>query len=161
MNARLLALVLTAIASPSLAADWVLGIGTSDFSDRNARESVVISAEVHSDPFHSVGRINLSWAGAAAIHTDGDFFAGAGISALWQSRGPWFVEASLMPGYFEASSAANDLGSEFEFRSLLGIGRKINDTTRVSLAATHKSNADTGTRNPGVDTIALRWRKSF
>ena len=161
MKFAYVALALAAINTPVHAGEWVIGIGAPDFSDSSADDSVAIIGEIHGDPFHSFGQIDLSWAGAAVIHDEGDFFVGAGISALWQSNSPWFVEASIMPGYFDASSASTDLGGEFEIRSLIGVGRQINDNTRVSLAIDHKSNADTGRSNPGVDTISLRLRKSF
>ena len=153
------ALALLPIAAP--AADVVVGLGYSDFSDKAAKDSAVLELELHSDPlWHFIGA-DWSLAGAVAAHAEGDYFVGVGPAALWPLANRWFVEASVMPGYFNDSGGANSLGSDFEIRSLLGIGRQISDRMSVSLAASHKSNANISSRNPGVNTLSLRARWGF
>ncbi|MCT8328465.1 acyloxyacyl hydrolase [Albidovulum sediminis] len=157
------ALIALALAGPipAAAADLVFGLGYSDFNEPAASNSAILELEVHSRPrWHFAG---ADWSIAAAIvaHSEGDLFIGGGPAALWPLRDRWFVEASVMPGYFRDSGDGNDLGSNFEIRSLVGIGRRLNDTTAISLALTHKSNAGTSERNPGVNAVSLRLRRSF
>lgn len=143
------------------AADVVIGLGYSDFSDAAADDSATLEVEIHSEPIWHFAGADWSLAAAVLAHSEGDFFVGAGASALWPLRNRWFVEASVMPGYFDDAGGANSLGSDFEIRSLLGVGRQINDRLALSLAVAHKSNASTSSRNPGVNTVSLRTRWSF
>ncbi|MGA9410651.1 MAG: hypothetical protein WBV78_09405, partial [Roseobacter sp.] len=44
---------------------------------------------------------------------DGDVFVGAGLAAIWSpGGGPWYVEGSLMPGYYDKGSNGFDLGGD-------------------------------------------------
>lgn len=152
-------LALPPLAAP--AADAVIGLGYSDFSDDAASDSAILELELHSDPIWHFAGADWSVAGAVVAHAEGDFFIGAGPAALWPLRNRWFVEASVMPGYFDDAGGANSLGSDFEIRSLLGVGRQISDRLSLSLAVTHKSNAGSSDRNPGVNAVSLRSRWSF
>lgn len=148
-----------ALAAPTSAAagDLVLGLGYADFDD----PATVATLEVHSRPHWRFAGADWSIAGAISTDDEGDFFVGVGPAGLWQLRDRWFVEASVMPGYFSEGIDANDLGSEFEIRSLLGIGREVSEGLSLSLALSHKSNAATAKRNPGVDELSVRLRRSF
>jgi hypothetical protein len=160
MRRALMALALAA-PLPAAAGDLVLGLGYSDFNEPAATNSSILELEVHSRPrWHFAG---ADWSVAVAIvaHSEGDLFIGGGPAAIWPLRDRWFVEASVMPGYFRDSGDGNDLGSNFEIRSLVGVGRKLSDTLSLSLALTHKSNAATADRNPGVNAVSLRLRRSF
>lgn len=142
---------------PAVAGDLVLGLGYADYNEPAA----VVTLEVHSRPRWQFAGADWSLAAAISSDTEGDFFVGVGPAGLWQLRDRWFVEASVMPGYFSEGTDANDLGSEFEIRSLVGIGRKVSDEVSLSLAISHKSNAATAERNPGVDELSVRLRRSF
>lgn len=146
-----------AAPTPAAAGDLVLGLGYADFNDPAA----VATLEVHSRPYWRFAGADWSIAGAISDDDAGDFFIGVGPAGLWQLRDHWFFEASVMPGYFSEGDDANDLGSEFEIRSLLGIGRKVSEGLSLSLAVSHKSNAGTAERNPGVDELSVRLRRSF
>ena len=152
-------LALPPLAAP--AADAVIGLGYSDFSDDAAENSAIVELELHSDPLWHFAGADWSVAGAVVAHAEGDLFIGAGPAAIWPLRNRWFIEASVMPGYFEDAGGANSLGSDFEIRSLLGVGRQISDRLSLSLAVTHKSNAGASDRNPGVNAVSLRSRWSF
>lgn len=152
-------LALPPLAAP--AADAVIGLGYSDFADDLADNSAILELELHSNPIWRFAGADWSVAGAVVAYSEGDFFVGAGPAAVWQLRNRWFVEASVMPGYFDASGGFNPLGSDFEIRSLVGIGRQINDRLSLSLAVTHESNAGTSDRNPGVNALSLRTRWPF
>lgn len=161
MRTYLLALAMLALATPAPAADVVVGLGYSDFSDDDHDDGARLDLEVYSDPFASLLGADWSIGAAIALHEAGGYWVGAGPSAVWGLRSNWFIEASVMPGYYEQAGSVNDLGSDFEIRSLIGIGRKLNRRVSVSLAATHTSNAGTGSDNPGVNSVLLRTRWHF
>jgi lipid A 3-O-deacylase len=153
--------ILMAGASQALAQEWVLGLGYADFSNSNSNDQGLIAFEVHAEPFYENGPFEVSLAGAVVAHSTGDVFAGVGLSGLLALEGRWFIEGSVMPGYYRASTPQNGLGSDFEIRSLLGVGYTLNSGDRLSLAVTHKSNASTSAVNPGVNSIELRLRRKF
>lgn len=154
-----LALIVLPLAAP--AGDIVIGLGYTDFSDDGANDSPVIELELHSDPLWQFGGGNWSLGTALTADGEGDFFVGAGPSVLWPLRNRWFVEASVMPGYYDAAEADNSLGGHFQIRSLIGVGRAVSDRVAVSVAFSHKSNAGTDDHNPGGNAITLRTRWSF
>lgn len=99
----------------------------------------------------------------ASITDTGDTWLGAG--AKWTSDdvvtlGPLFVEASLMPGYFTADEGP-DIGGNLQFRSALGVGFAFDDGSTVTVLYDHRSNADTQTLNPGLETLAIRYAIQF
>jgi opacity protein-like surface antigen len=158
MRATLSALALgLSLAAPAAAQDVILGLGASDFEETAG----TLTAEYHFAPFHDFGWIALGFGGAVMIDTEADFWIGAGLTFLSPLGERWFVEASLMPGYYENGSDDTDLGSEFEFRSLIGVGYRITDRAALSLAVDHRSNASTASSNPGVNTLSLRLRARF
>ncbi len=90
--------------------------------------------------------------------TDGDMWMGAG--AKWTSRnisaGPFFVEASLMPGIY-AQGDGPDLGGALQFRSALGAGYEFDNGATLALLFSHRSNAELQDTNPGLETLSLRY----
>lgn len=82
-----------------------------------------------------------------------------GIGAKWTtqslSNSPFFVEASLIPGYY-AQDDGPDIGGSLQFRSILGAGFAFDNGVTVLASYDHRSNADTQDINPGLETIALR-----
>lgn len=161
MKPLILSLALLCVPLSSSAQEVVLGLGYSDFSGAGSTDSAVATIEVHSAPKWRFAGADVSLAGAVDLHRRSEFWAGAGVAAVWPLKRNWFVEASVMPGYYEPGNSGNYLGSHFEIRSLLGLGIRLNDNLAVSLAATHKSNAGTGDRNPGVNALMLRTRIAF
>lgn len=159
---RILAIILLVFsATVAPAQEWVVGAGYADFTNGASQDQGLIVMELHGAPFLENGRFEMSLAGAVALHSTGDFFSGIGLSGLFALDGGWFIEASVMPGYYRASSPQNGLGSDFEIRSLLGVGYTLNSGDRLSLALSHKSNASTSGVNPGVNAIELRLRRQF
>jgi hypothetical protein len=90
--------------------------------------------------------------------TDGDMWMGAG--AKWTSKnigtGPFFVEASLMPGIYSQGDGP-DLGGALQFRSAVGAGYEFDNGATLALMFAHRSNADTQEVNPGLETLSLRY----
>ena len=133
----------------------MVGAGPTDFDDIDV---LYVELEYHSDPVWQVAGADVSIAGALNWSDNGDIFIGAGVSAVRPLANDWFIEASFVPGYFENSDDLTDLGSDLEFRTLVGIGRQLSNGVGVSLALSHKSNASLGSSNPGVNALTLRFR---
>jgi lipid A 3-O-deacylase len=161
MRFTIACIILMAGAAQAQAQEWVLGLGYADFSSVTSEDQGMLDLEVHAIPFYESGRFQASWAGAVSVHFNGDFFIGAGLAGLLALKGGWFLEGSVMPGYYRPSTPLNTLGSDFEIRSLLGVGYTLKSGDRVSLAFTHKSNAATSSVNPGVNAVEVRLRKQF
>ena len=92
-----------------------------------------------------------------SVTDDGGYWVGAG--AKWTSQGvfdsPFFIETSLMPGYFEKGDGP-DLSGHLQFRSSLGVGYAFANGATILASYDHRSNADTQMPNPGLETIAVR-----
>ncbi len=71
------------------------------------------------------------------------------------------LKCGVMPGYFSEADELNDLGGSFQIRSLLGVGYKLDNGNKVSLAITRKSNASTQEDNPGVNALLFRYHFAF
>ncbi|MFW8594294.1 acyloxyacyl hydrolase [Cribrihabitans neustonicus] len=151
------AVLTAAFAAPAAAQEVILGLGYSDFSRAGAEDGALASVEYMHRPFYE-GRVLSARVGAAFdVQDSGDVFFGAGVSGVWDLRRDWFVEASVMPGVYSESVDLNDLGSTFEIRSQLAVGKRFLNGRALSLALSHKSNASTANDNPGVDTVTLRY----
>jgi hypothetical protein len=93
-----------------------------------------------------------------SVTSDADLWVGAG--AKWTSislmDGPFFVEASLMPGLFAAGDGP-DIGGVLQFRSALGVGYTFDNGATLTALFSHRSNADTQATNPGLETFGIRY----
>lgn len=143
------------------AQEIVIGAGYARFSASEGQDAALLSLDYNLRPFHTYGQFGIGWGGAVGIDTRGDAFLGLGL-VMTQGMGEnWFLNFSVKPGVYLHGSRNTDLGNSFEIRTLLGIGYHLDGTNSVALAVSHKSNADTGRNNPGVNTISLRWHHSF
>ncbi len=154
-----LALLLAAPAAQ--AQSLVFGAGFSDFSDSQSDDEAVISLEYQHRPFHEATRFSAMWGGAVTVDTASDIHVGIGLIGIYGFANRWFVEGSVMPGYFSEGEGRNDLGGDFQIRSLLGVGYTLNSGNKVSVAITHKSNASTNGDNPGVNSVMARYHYAF
>ncbi len=68
-----------------------------------------------------------------------------------------FAEGSIMPGYY-APGDGPDLGGNLHFRSALGLGYEFDNGATLSVLYDHRSNADTQTLNPGLETLSVRYQ---
>lgn len=152
---------LIAFAFPAAASEWVVAVGNSKYDFVSPHNAPFVSAEVHSEPLYQKNNFSTRVMGVASIHSGGTTFVGIGLSARLELKNDWFAEASVAPGYYNASGPKTELGSNFEIRSLLGVGRKLTNGDRLSLALAHTSNADTATVNPGVNSLLLRYSRAF
>ncbi|KIC43682.1 lipid A 3-O-deacylase [Ruegeria sp. ANG-S4] len=155
----LLALFVT--CHPAHAQSLIFGAGFSDFSDPFADDEAVVSFEYHHRPFYQTERLSAAWGGALTVDAAADVHIGIGLIGVYSFSDRWFVEGSIMPGYFSEGDQLNDLGGDFQIRSLLGVGYKLNNGNKLSLAITHKSNASTQNFNPGVNSGLIRYHLAF
>ncbi|WP_420586372.1 acyloxyacyl hydrolase [Ruegeria sp.] len=161
MKHYLTAFALVLAAPTAQAQSVIFGAGYSDFSDSAARDEAIFSLEYQHRPFHEATRFSATWGSALSVDTAGDFHIGIGLVGIYTFADNWFVEGSVMPGYFSDGNSLNDLGGEFQIRSLLGVGYTLDSGNRISLAITHKSNASTQDDNPGVNSALLRYHYAF
>lgn len=156
------ALLVCLTATQLEAQELVVGLGYTDFNDDTAENGAVLQVEYHFAPRWQFGSGEAHFVVAAMTSDPGDYFIGAGLGAEFPlgDKG-WFVQGSVIPGYYNASSAGNDLGNDLEFRSSLALGYRMQSGWAISAAATHMSNAGIGDSNPGVTTASLRLGRSF
>ncbi|ABF62956.1 acyloxyacyl hydrolase [Ruegeria sp. TM1040] len=150
-------LISTLLQSHALRAqELTFGLGHAEFNNEIAESGAYFSAEYLGPRDWQVWGFDAGLGVAGHIHETGDVFFGGGLQAQRDIGRGWFIEASLMPGLYFENEARNDLGSNFEIRSLIGIGRDLRGGKRLSLALTHMSNASLARENPGLNTITLR-----
>ncbi len=150
------------ITSQVVADEYVIGLGQDDVLNATDTQSVAFVIEYHANPFFSGDISDYSLAVAGQVDGDSDVWLGIGVYALWSVRDSnWFFDGSFMPGYYGRGSDGTPLGGNIQFRSLVGVGYKISNTQRVSLAIDHKSNAGLEDKNPGSETLVLRYTKRF
>ena len=153
---------LAAFAANSAPAQTIVfGAGYADFSEDQSVDQAIFSLEYQHRPFHEATRFSATWGGALSVDEDGDTHIGLGLIGLYTFADRWFLEGSVMPGYYDQSNVLNDLGGSFQIRSLFGIGYTLNNGNAVSLAITHKSNASTQEENPGVNAFLVRYHYAF
>lgn len=157
----LLCLTMMVWANAALAGDLVLGLGQDNLDTSSASEATAFHLEYHTDAIRSYNWGTVAVMGVLEYDDDDDFFAGAGLSLIWDVAPKWFVETSLAAGYYDAGSDGLDLGGDFQFRTLLGFGYRVSETSRISLAVDHLSNAGIEDINPGRNGLFLRYARSF
>lgn len=156
------ALFLMSSTSAAFCGEVVLGVGADDVLKHTETSAAAIVAEYHAAPFFEGRHADYSFAAAAQVDHDGDIFIGTGLSAQWHFKdSPWFIEGSFMPGLYTKGSDGTPLNGNMQFRTLIGLGYELDDTSRVSLALDHKSNARLKSPNPGSETLAIRYHHSF
>lgn len=151
------AALLALLTGSAQAQSWIAGAGFADFSDGIAQDTSILSVEYHFDPFHTGDRLRAGFGAALSVFGTGDVHVGGGIAGTYDLKNRWFLEGSVMPGLYAHNDTLNDLGSAFEIRSLIAVGRRFESGHGLSLALTHKSNASTAAENPGVNALLLRW----
>lgn len=138
---------------------WGLGAARYDLDE--VKTVAVGSLEYSMAPFGRLLGGEATVVMAVEPDSGGSVWAGAGLGLRWMVYDQWFTEAAVMPGYNHAGGADADLGGPVIFRSHIAIGRWLTETTAMSVAAVHKSNADLYDQNPGVNTLLLRLHHDF
>ena len=152
---------LSTAAVPAMSQTLVLGAGFADFAYGESDDQGLINLDYQHKPFHERTRFRAGFGASLSVHFNGDAYLGAGVYGIYDLNERWFVEGSVMPGIFLESEENNDLGGDFQIRSLLGVGSRFDSGNSLSLAVSHKSNASTESFNPGVDALLLRFHHPF
>ncbi|SFR39195.1 Lipid A 3-O-deacylase (PagL) [Yoonia tamlensis] len=140
------------LASESATARVSLQLADVEFQEAIISEEIYVGYDMgrRYGPFQPTFGVSVAANGASWV--------GAGVK--WSSTGvfdsPFFVETSLMPGYYDAGDGP-DLGGNLHFRSAFGIGYAFDNGATISVHYDHRSNGDTQDLNPGLETIALRY----
>lgn len=153
---RIAALLVAFVPSAALAQELTFGIGGADYPD-GGQDTEIYSIEYKHHPFFERGRLTTSLAANVSVSGESDAFVGVGIVTRFAFDDAWFADFGLIPGLHNESEPGNDLGTSFNFRSLLSVGYRFESGRALSLAITHKSNASLDERNPGVDAVLLRY----
>ncbi|WP_299281135.1 acyloxyacyl hydrolase [uncultured Tateyamaria sp.] len=151
---------LLALSAPASAQELTFALGATDFGE-GGEDSAVFDFEYRHTPFVQKRIRSHAFGANASVSGEGDVFIGAGLWTRWQWDSGWFIDSSLMPGLFEEGTDGNDLGSSFEFRSLLGLGYQFDNGRAVSAAISHKSNASLADDNPGMNSYSIRYHVKF
>lgn len=120
-----------------------------------------LALQYHLSPFYERGETSASWGFRIATDDAQNSFVGGGVTGQHSFGNGWFVQAGVMPGYYSATDAEYELGSDLEFYSFAAIGHSLGEKAAVSFSAAHMSNANLGTINPGRNFLALRLSTSF
>ena len=94
----------------------------------------------------------------AAVTTDGSFFVYAGADRQFELGRSWFIDSSFALGLYEEANGKN-IGGPLEFRSGIAVGRRLRNGSRVEFGFFHLSNSAYYRRNPGVNSLFLRWSR--
>ncbi len=94
----------------------------------------------------------------AFVTADGSFYLFAGTDQRINFGRSWFVDVITSVGFYEKGDG-KDIGGELEFRSGVAVGRRLRGGSRVSFGFFHLSNSSYYRRNPGVNSLLLRWSR--
>ena len=142
-------------AGPSRAdeAGPILSAGVIDFGKDHETVEVGVEHRFAADWCHGLGPHV-----GAFVTPDESFFLYAGTDQRYDLGRSWFVDVITSVGFYEAGDG-KDIGGELEFRSGFAVGRRLRDGSRVSFGFSHLSNSSYYRRNPGVNSLLLRWSR--
>ena len=153
------ALLATTLAAPAArAANVSFGLGYDDLLG-NGDGAASFSVTLGSDPGWNLGQVGFGLGAGIEGDTDGDIWAGAGPTVVWPFASHWAATGSLMAGFYAVGDGGDDLGSDLEFRTRVGVNRSIAFPWRMGVAIEHKSNGGLGDSNPGVETVFLTFSR--
>ncbi len=144
----------------AMAGEVVIGIGDDELDGRGSG-STTFQLEYHTDPVREYRWGTISGFVVAQVDDDSDTFVGAGLSAIRNLNEKWFFEGSLAAGYYDAGRTGVDLGGDLQFRTLIGLGYRISEKSRISIAIDHISNAGLEDFNPGREALTVRYGIKF
>ena len=72
----------------------------------------------------------------------------------------WIFTPSFGVGYYDDGDGKK-LGNNIEFRTTLEFSYQLENKDRIGISFGHISNANIGTKNPGVEIISLSYQKPF
>ncbi|MBE3638975.1 hypothetical protein [Mangrovicoccus algicola] len=142
-----------------MAAEVVLGLGQSNpGSDRHDRD-LSVSADIRSNTLAELGPVGLRAGGGAVADGIDELWVGAGVTAEVPLAGSWFVEGSLMPGYYDFTDGVNTK-DDLAMRTRLGLGVRLGTGDAVSLALDNKADSD-GDWKSRPERLGIQYHHSF
>lgn len=160
VTAAAAATLLALAVGPAAAGEIMFGLGYDGLRSENDG-AAAFSAQIHGEPFWHLGPVGFGLGAALEAGSDGDVWGGAGFTAVWPFAEAWRINASLMAGGYAKGDGGDDLGSELQFRSRIGVGYRVAQPWWVGLAVEHKSNAGIGDINPGIETVFATLGREF
>lgn len=94
----------------------------------------------------------------AFLTPDESFYLYTGTDQRFNLGSFWFIDVATSVGFYEKGDG-KDIGGELEFRSGIAVGRRLPGGSRLSFGFFHLSNSSYYRRNPGVNSLLLRWSK--
>lgn len=161
-KALVLAAGLSIAMTPAFAGEIIFGVGVDDALSRTNSSAGAFTLEYHLDSAWEGQKWSAGWGAVAQIDADDDVFVGVNVQGRYNIGDRWFVEGSFGPGFYDAGRNGTPLGSDFQFRSLIGVGAYVGEAAQISLAIEHKSHGNLSDGpNPGVETVSLRYGRRF
>ena len=143
---------MTGLSSPAGAGEVVLGLGYDAVFDSDDG-AFAAALDLRTQPLLDLWRFQFGIGAAVEIDSDSDFWGGGGITIALPVTDRFRLEGSVMAGGYSMGRNGTDLGAGPMFRSQAGISYEVMERVRVGVVFEHKSNARSGSRNPGVETI--------
>lgn len=139
---------------PALAQETEFAVSVGWYEPDRPQDAVEVAFDVHFGP-------ELFWgirpqAGLLAT-TDGTVYGFGGFRMKLPIESErWRIDISSAVGLFEEGDG-KDLGGAVEFRSGIDVMRSFANGQALGLGFYHISNAGIYDRNPGSNTLVLRW----
>lgn len=142
-------------AGPSRADESGLRVSTGVTDFGRGHETVEVGLEHR---FATDWCLGLGPHVGAFVTLDESFFLYAGTDQRINLGRFWFIDTGTSVGFYEKGDG-KDIGGEFEFRTGIAVGRRLRDGSRLSFGFFHMSNSSYYRRNPGMNSLLLRWSR--
>lgn len=142
-------------AGPSRADEAGLRVSTGVTDFGRGHETVEVGIEHR---FATDWCLGLGPHVGAFVTLDESFFLYAGTDQRINLGRFWFIDTGTSVGFYEKGDG-KDIGGEFEFRTGIAVGRRLRDGSRLSFGFFHMSNSSYYRRNPGMNSLLLRWSR--
>ncbi|MDE2978027.1 MAG: acyloxyacyl hydrolase [Acidobacteriota bacterium] len=142
-------------AGPSRADEAGLRVSTGVTDFGRGHETVEVGIEHR---FATDWCLGLGPHVGAFVTLDESFFLYAGTDQRINLGRFWFIDTGTSAGFYEKGDG-KDIGGEFEFRTGIAVGRRLRDGSRLSFGFFHMSNSSYYRRNPGMNSLLLRWSR--
>ena len=142
-------------AGPSRADEAGLSVSTGVIDFGKNHETVEVGVEHR---FPTDWCLGLGPHVGAFVTPDETFYLYAGTDQRFNLGRSWFIDLVTSVGFYEKGDG-KDIGGELEFRSGIALGRRLGGGSRLSFGFFHLSNSSYYRRNPGVNSLLLRWAR--
>ena len=150
--AKFFAVFMGTLPAAALAGEVILGFGMDDVVGHRDSPATAYGVEYRSEPKWQFFGLNISVGSAIETDEDGDFWIGAGFAQSFDLTSKLRFEISLMPGFYKQAEGGTFMGHDLEFRTQIALSYDLGGDTRIGVAIEHKSNANIGSFNQGVET---------